>query len=31
MEGVMQDDNAPLTIINEAAIAAADLRHDPYE
>jgi SM-20-related protein len=31
MEGVMQEGNAPLKIINEAAIAAAELRHDPYD
>jgi len=27
----MQDEDTPLTIVNEAAIAAAELRHDPYD
>ncbi|MFL5280159.1 MAG: 2OG-Fe(II) oxygenase [Rhodopila sp.] len=27
----MSDSNAPLTMIDEAAVAAAELRHDPYD
>lgn len=28
---MMQDSDAPLTMIDEAAVAAAELRHDPYD
>ena len=27
----MRDSNAPLTMLDEAAITAAELRHDPYD
>ena len=28
---MMQDSDAPLQMIDEAAMAAAELRHDPYD